>query len=350
MININSLIFILFFAVIRPIFADDFIEKIAVTPQQLSNLGDLSEASLPDILEKAFLDKDIDDPSFKSAQCIKARALPVTGSYNTIQLFVIDSTCGKTKRSYIIKEARLAVDEARSLRSVALFPGISELLTPKKPPQNLLALALPLFYLSYDDQYKNDRTITLMPMAPGRAFCDVVKDYRDDQSPKNALRIKHIYKTLGIQLGNFHKLGMKAGSTVLTKTVHGDLHCLNVFYNEKANLFTLIDNETIADFIKKPASYSDDILKLFLGLFSTTEPAARTDMIRGIDRKRWFSLALGSFVEGYLSVFPRSQQQQVYKDLQAIFNARSNPSWLNIDPEELKQLRSRFINPIFSKK
>lgn len=330
----------------------NFIKEIDFDKKLLRPDGTLSDTTLPQFLAKAFTEQKL-DKRFSQANCLKVKSLPIVGSFNTKQLFIITSSCDPTQGalSFIGKEARSGLEEAISLNEIGNFPTLKVLQAPKTPPAGELSLALPIAYLSYYDGDNQQRFLSIMPLARGRVLCDVVKDFRNDQSPQNAERIRKLYKNLGTQLGHFHKRNMKpgTGSPLGQTALHGDLHCLNAFYDEGMGVTTLIDNETIAYFLKNPSRPDDDLLKLFLGLNSTSEPSSRTDMITGIDLKTWYDLAFDNFVTGYANAFP-GQQKEVYKELKRMFNSDFQPVWMNIPPEKLKTLREKYINPILDKK
>jgi len=337
-----------------PVSPASFIQKIDVDKKILNYDGSLPASAVPKVLSQAFLEKKISDPAFNKDSCLKVKSIAIVGSFNTKQLFSIESSCDASKApiSYIAKEAVHGEKEALSLKEIEKTPGMKALLAPAKPPQGLLGLALPVAYLSYEDNNGMKHYLAIMPYAPGRVLCDVVKDFGDAKKPENAKRLEKAYKNLGTQLGNFHRRFMKSpkkpgiGETLL----HGDLHCLNIFYDEKTGLTTLIDNETIADYIKNPRTPDDDILKLFFGPFSKSEPESRKDLIKGIDLETWFQKAFSNFVEGYAENVPQSQKAKVYEDLKKIFNTDQKLAWQSISPETLKDLREKYINPILDKK
>lgn len=277
--------------------------------------------------------------------------MDVQGSFNTIQLFSVTSTClpGKTSM-YIIKEAKHGFNEAESLRAIAKYPGMKELLAPAMPLKGLPSIALPLAYFSYAGPTGYGlHYIAAMPAAKGKVLCQIVGEYRKNQSPQNAERIKRAYKILGTELANFHKRfsrpvqGSKIGKTI----PHGDMHCFNVFYDEIGGHFTFIDNETMAASLNNLQTPDDDILKLFLGLVSTSEPEARKEIIKGIDPKVWYNLAFKNFIEGYLDAYTSTEQKQVLQDLKKMFNSNNAFPWLRIAAAELQKLRTNNINPIF---
>lgn len=327
------------------------IEKIEFDTSLLEQDGSFNEQSLPKFLAKAYNEKKIKNDDFSKEACLKAKKMNVQGSFNTLQLFLITSTCRPSQASlYIIKEARNGLQEANNLKAVENFSGMQELLAPKSPPKGLPNIALPLAYFSYSGTGGYGlHYIAAMPAAKGKVLCEIVASFRDNQSPQNAEKIKRAYKILGNELANFHKRFSKPSQdSAIGKTItHGDFHCFNVFYDEIGGHFTFIDNETMAASLTKLKSPDDDILKPFLGLFSSSEAEERKNIIQGIDLKLWHNLAFKHFIEGYLDAYNKTEQKQVLQDLKAMFNSNSSFAWLEITQEKLQELRTNYINPVF---
>lgn len=311
-----------------------------------------TEQSLPKFLAQAYSEKKLTHPDFSKESCLRAKKLNVQGSFNTLQLFLVTATCQPSQASmYIVKEARNGLQEATSLKAIEKYPGMKELLAPAIPPKGLPSIALPLAYFSYPGvSGYGSHYIAAMPAAKGKVLCELVNDFRHNQSPQNAERIKRAYKILGTEMGNFHKRFMKPvkGKKIGKTIPHGDFHCFNVFYDELNGHFTFIDNETMAAFLKNPTSPDDDILKLFLGLFSESEPSERKDIIKDVDLKTWHNLAFKNFIEGYIGVYKKSDQKQVLQDLKDMFNSSNKFPWLHINNAELNDIRKLYINPIFA--
>jgi len=330
--------------------------KITFDKSLLAPDGTFTEQSLPKFLAKAYSEKKLTNEDFSKETCLKAKKMDAKGSFNTLQLFLVTATCRPAQASmYIIKEAKNSLDEMTSLQAIEKYPGMKELLAPGMPPQGFPSIALPLAYFSYEGPNGYGlHYIAAMPAAKGKVLCEIVAAFRDNQSPQNAEKIKRAYKILGNELANFHKRFMKpvSGAKIGKTIAHGDFHCFNVFYDEIGGHFTFIDNETMAASLRTPLSPADDILKLFFGLFSSSEPGERKDIIKGVDLKIWHNLAFKNFIEGYLDAYVPAEQKQVLQDLKKMFNSdvvyqQYATSWLNIDNLRLKEMRTRYINPVF---
>lgn len=325
----------------------DGINLIDIDKTMVDNMGILSESSLSQLLAKA--QAHLPAKSFLNSSCISAKKIGAEGSFNTVQLFKVTSTCNPGKTSqYIVKEARDGEREALSLQLIEKYPKMKELMAPQAPPANLPSIALPVGYLAYNDTNRN-HILSVMPLAQGKVLCETITDFSKNQSDINKANLKKAYKVLGTEMSNFYaRFREKVPGSALGKSIpHGDFHCFNIFYDANAGHVTLIDNETMADALSNKSIPADDILKLFLGLFSTSEPAERKDVIKGIDLKLWHELALGSYIEGFLSAYAAAEQKQALQDLKKIFNSDLRPSWMNIDAGRLKELREKYINPVF---
>jgi len=327
------------------------IPQINFSSSLLAADGSFTEQSLPKFLAQAYNEKKLTHPDFSKEACLKAKKMDVQGSFNTLQLFLVTATCQPTTASmYIIKEAKSGLEEAMKLKTIEKYPGMKELLAPKTPPKGLPSIALPIAYFSYPSTSGYGlHYIATMPAAKGKVLCQLVNDFRLNQSPQNAEKIKRAYKILGVEMGNYHKRFMQpiAGAKIGKTIPHGDFHCFNVFYDEIGGHFTFIDNETMAASLNNLQTPDDDILKLFLGLFSASEPEARKEIIKGIDLKTWHTLSLKNFIEGYMQAYNAPDQKQVLLDLKKMFNTNDQFPWLRIDPKELQKLRTNYINPIF---
>ncbi len=340
----------------KPIKGDPYgaavVPEIAFDKSLLEPDGTFTEKSLPKFLAKAYSEKKLLNEDFSKETCLKAKKRTIKdleGSFNTIQLFEVTATCRPGPASmYIIKEARNGLDETLSLKEIEKYPGMKELIAPAVPPKGFPSIALPFAYFSYPAGY-GLHYIAAMPTAKGKVLCEIVTAFRDSQTPQNAERVKRAYKILGTELANFHKRFMKPvpGAKIGKTIPHGDFHCFNVFYDEIGGHFTFIDNETMRAFLNNLAIPSDDILKPFLAPFSTSESAARKDVIKGIDLKKWFDLAFKSFIEGYLDAYAIADRKQVLQDLKKMFNSNEQYPWLQIDAAKLQELRTKYINPVF---
>ncbi|HLC07588.1 MAG TPA: hypothetical protein VJJ26_05410 [Candidatus Babeliales bacterium] len=326
------------------------IKKMNVDASFFNESGILTETSLPKFLAQAFSEKKLTNMDFSKEACLKAKNLGTQGGYNTLQLFLVTSTCQPTAASmYIVKEARHGLDEAIKLATVAEFPKMKDIVAPKIVP-GLPTISLPVGYFSYP---KNNAIhyIAAMPAAKGKDLATLINKFREDQSEKNKELLNRAFLILGKETANFHKRFMQAekGKKLGKTTVHGDFHVFNLFFDEIGGHFTFIDNETIANSLKDRVSPSVDLVKLFFMPFSTNQDYQQfRDLIQGVDLQTWYSIALKNFVTGYKDAYPANEQKQVLQELQKIFNDPFQIAWVDFYDEQLKEMRAKYINPIFT--
>lgn len=72
------------------------------------------------------------------------------------------------------------------------------------------------------------------------------------------------------------------------------------------------------------------------------------DLIADIDLKAWHDIAVKNFIIGYKNAYKPAEQQQVISELKKIFNDPFEIKWVDFNPDQLKELREKYINPIFN--
>lgn len=326
------------------------IEKVEFNKNLLTPEGKFTETSLPRFLAKAYREKKLLDDTFSKEACLKAKDIGSQGGMQTSQLFLVTSICHPTQASmYIIKEATSGITELESLREIEQFPGIKALITPKKV-EGLPSIALPFAYFSYANGGMH--YIAAMPAAKGKPLSSIIVEFRDNQSPQNQEKLARAFKILGREISAFHKQFMKKNdtNTILGKTVvHGDFHFFNIFYDEIGGHFTLIDNESMIRSMNNGVSPSVDIMTLFMMPFTTDSGFTHfKDLIKGINIKTWCDIVVKNFVTGYLEPYKPTERKQVLQELKKIFNEDDfSIRWFGFDDQELKNLREKYINPVF---
>lgn len=287
----------------------------------LQENGKFTEKLLPKFLAQAFNENKLTDKSFSKESCLKAKSLGDQYGDDTLQLFLVTSTCNTGPASmYIIKESRNGVEEATNLHKITNVPGIKDIMAPKIQP-GLPTLALPLAYISYPD--KNiTHYIAVMPSAKGKTLGDIIFAFNSEPSDYNKERVRRAFNILGNTIANFHKkFSVTTKGRVLGDTIaHGDFHPFNLFFDEIGGHFTFIDNETMEKAITKRISPNTDIGKLFFMPQSPDGPYQLFRIFGSIDLQTWIAIAVQSFVTGYASAYKNTQQNQVYKELQSMFN------------------------------
>lgn len=311
--------------------------------------GSFTESSLPQFLAQAFDQKKLNNPDFSKAACLKAKNLGTQGGYNTLQLFLVTSTCRPSQASmYIIKEARDGLDEATKLKEIENLPRMKEIIAPQVI-KDLPTIALPIAYFSYPDKSAL-HYIAAMPAAKGKPLSDLIIMFRDNQTPQNTETLNRAFHILGKETSNFHKRFMnQVSDKIIGNTMaHGDFHFFNLFFDEIGGHFTWIDNETMAKSMLNKVSPSVDFVKLFFMPFSLNRDYKQFwDLIKGIDLQVWFDVALKNFVIGYADAYKQGQRKQVLEELKQLFNAPFTIAWVDFNDNQLDEIRTKYINPIF---
>lgn len=322
----------------------DIAPKIMFDKSLLTSEGNLTEESLPKFLAEAYREKKLKDDAFSKEACLKAKNIATEGGLQTLQLFLVTSTCHPKEASmYIIKEPSSGKIEAINLKEIEKFPGMKELIAPNVV-KGLPSIALPFANFSY----ANGKThyIAAMPAAKGKILANFITEFRVNQSPQNRERMSRAYRILGREISAFHKRFMKPveGRILGNTVVHGDFHIFNIFYDEISGHFTLIDNESMAYSLHDLANPSVDLKQLFFVPFTLNFPKFR-DVIKGIDVKTWCSIALKDFLLGYLEPYKPTEHKQLLEEIKPMFDSFSD--WAQFDPQELKILKEQGIKPVF---
>jgi serine/threonine protein kinase len=304
-----------------------FIDNVSLIPTD--------ENSVVQFIAEAFKDKKSEFPEFNSASCLKAKNIRGLGGYNTLQLFRLVSTCLGQEQRFIVKEPRSGLKESTLLHEIADDQNLAQIVWPKEKP-GFPTLALPIAYLSFVDENGQKRYILVMPEAPGKMLNEIVYDYKENLITDES--IKKTYYRIGYELANFHSLLTDGSDMILNKSVvHGDLKSLNIFYDEKTDHSTLIDNESVESYIKTPGSRLIDISRILFGHLQPDDPKVMY-MLDGLDRKKWYELSVKSFLEGYVDALPHDKKKSLL-ELQKLMNTKTEPGYY-------RQVLD-YINPIF---
>lgn len=316
-----------------------FIKQVEADPSLYPN-GLMTEATLPKFFELAFKDNLAQYPQFASANCMSAQNIKQEGGYNTIQLFALTSTCTGSRQIYIIKEPANGLHESSQLFTLSNYPGLKELID-NKPDSGLPTVTLPVAYLSYAGPAKQ-HYLLVMYRALGSSFCNVITDFKTKDIKPD---IPRIYRRLGLEIANFQKRFTKDKDVLIGKTLrHGDLKCLNIFYDQETNHFSLIDNESMRMSIDNPVLPQEDNFRLLFGnLIASEDYYMKNILLQGIDLAKWYDLTIKNFVDGYLETFPEEKRGQAFIELANMLNPASTPDFATTEFMNIKHL----INPIF---
>ncbi|HLC06874.1 MAG TPA: hypothetical protein VJJ26_01675 [Candidatus Babeliales bacterium] len=342
--------------------SDDFLDKLYGTTTVVHKMkfdfkllgpkGTLTDSLLSSILAQAYAEEKLKDKAFSKKECLNVKTLGAGSGYNTVQLFLVTSTCVTPSKNYlyIVKESKKGLEESTNLKKIEVYPGMESIIAPKVQ-KGFPTISLPFFYFSYHPHKQNIHYIATMPAADGMVLCELITEFSKKQTPQNAARLKKAYRILGQELSNFHKRFMKpAPGRKLGNTVaHGDLHCHNIFYDEKMGHFTFIDNETmVRSFgnLKKPVI---DFVRLFFPHFSTDKTRYEfKELIADIKPGTFLNITLKPFLDGYLSTYSNDEKKQLLKDLKEIFTDKIEAHPLHFNQKSMQALKDEHIIRIFN--
>lgn len=344
-------------AALKSEFGENFLDTLAQNNLIIKQMktdktffsSDGSLTKLAQMLNQAFKEKKIINKAFNDEKCLKVKNLGKGGGYNTLQLFLVSSTCSGKEENYIVKEPRDGVLEAKQLSLVAESPTLKDLAVPSMVA-GLPSLALPISYLSYTKD-KKPHYLVIMPAALGTDLAALTLKFKKNQSKENRDLLASAFLKLGEEVGQWHKRNMKTtGGNKIGKTVvHGDFHPFNIFYDANKNHVTFIDNESIASSLKEPGNVSTDLIKLFFMPFSINDDYAQfRDLIEGIDLKTWFDISLKNFITGYKKAYAKSEQTKLLQELKDIFIKPFSITWVDFNEDQLDNLRKEHFVPLFN--
>jgi hypothetical protein len=323
---------------------DVIIQPMNIGSSLLDLSGKFTEKNLANFLALAYKEKKLPYEEFKNAACLRIKNIAQQGGYNTLQLFLVTSTCTTGPASlYIIKESKDGIKEAKSLKEIGRIHAFKEIVAPKVKT-GLPSLSLPIAYFSYPD--KTTHYISTMPSAKGKVLSYWALEYQKNKSAQNKERLNRAFFILGKETSNFHKLFMRPErGKILGKTIaHGDFHLHNLFFDEISGHFTFIDNETIALYIKNRISPAIDICKPFFLPFNNQYYEFRY-MMEGVDLRDWYNITLKNFLLGYINPYPTKDHPQILREMKEMFEVFDVPDWIHFD--DVDEVRAKIINPIF---
>lgn len=319
---------------------------LPITNDDFSPNGNFVEKKLAHRLSQAMKEKD---KAFGHESCLRVRNLDKGGGYNTLQLFLVSSTCLGKEQNYIVKEPGGGISEINKLNAVSASPPLKNLALPNFVA-GLPALALPIAHAKYTKDGEVHYLI-IMPQAPGDSLASLITKYRENPSESTKAILSKAFMTLGEEVSNFYKSNaVQEPGKLLGKTIiHGDFHPFNIFYDAQKNHFTFIDNETLANSLERPSGIITDMTKLFFMPFSINIDYKQFwDLIEGINLKTWFDISLKNFLIGYLKTYPEIERQKVLQKLRTMF-LTSFPTikWVDFNEDELSTMRQKYFMPIF---
>lgn len=335
---------------------DDFINKVynetvavskmVFSPSLLNPDGTLTTDGLATVLVQAYNEGKLKNKSFSDKKCLTVKSISTGTSYQTLQIFKVTSTCDPSIEAlYFVKESKDSISETMNLKEIEEFGDMKSIMTPNIK-KDFPSLALPLFYFSYHPHNQKIHYVATMPAAHGMVLCELLTQFRDNQSPENTARMERAYTILGKELSNMHKQYVKTNNGRML--VHGDLHCHNIFYDEKLGHFTFIDNETLVHAIEGSRSVVDDFIRVIFTPYSNSESLYNFDqLIRGINPGTYFNVTLKPLLKGYISVYstPAEQKDMLLK-LKGKLTSYLQDGFFTFDEKYLQKLSKDYIAPI----
>jgi hypothetical protein len=326
------------------------VNKMNFDPALLGPNGTLTENLLSTILVQAYNEGKLTDKDFSKKECLNVKKIGSVSGYNTLQFFFVNSTCmSPNKVSYVVKESKKGLEESTNLQKIEEYPGMKDILAPKIV-KRFPTIALPFFYFSYHPHHQNIHYIATMPAADGIVLYDLLTEFRDNQTTANTERVKKTYWVLGEELSNFHKKFMKPvpGKKLGVTVAHGDFHPHNIFYDEKREHCTFIDNETMVRSFEKLKTPKVDFRRLILTPFTTNDTVLKfKELLKGVKPSTYLNITLRPFIKGYISAYRPDERKQLLHDLREIFTTTTTLKPWKLDPQYSSRYVKDYINPIF---
>lgn len=233
--------------------------------------------------------------------------------YWTEQLFWVKCENGE---EYIIKEISQKVGpkhEISKLMSAASNQKLENYVYPISTDG--LQFIFPTSYLCFS--YKGQqRFLSILPKAKGKSIIQIMRRFKkiDFKTKKKQDKIVKSICIAHFDLGRaMAKLYNNLGTLDRTN-LHGDLQGGNVFHDAESRLISLIDNDRVNQYLQSPRDISWD-----LGILFAISPyivnQAFAGFLQAIDLDRWYTIAITSFIFGFLSKYEESERKGVFMKL-----------------------------------
>lgn len=286
------------------------IKKMDTNGIAFDNKGNLTEAGVKTLVEKAYAEGKLPYEDFKEVSCLKVKDIfAQEKGFASSQLFAINSTCSTQSRAYILKEMASKYSETRHLAEFFGLKQLDDLILPNHTA-GYPSLAIPIAFLQYGDHY-----LSLMPQAPGQSLEKFIIAYFLNRNEANKKDLEQAYYDLGYAMAHFHQRFMKKeNNNVLGPTVvHGDLHQKNIFYDKATHQVTLIDNETMPAIFKAPRPVIGEVAApIRSGMSDLLLPK---EIVDKFDSSSWIKLITVPYLKGYISGYPKKDWQALFGQL-----------------------------------
>lgn len=312
------------------------IERLAY-PVEISKNGVLSNEDVRNIIQSLHKEKYLDLPAnlFEEDKImVKPLGASAKGHFSG-QLFSIsyndnsltdETMSSSTKPLYVLKETKKGVKEIKHLYQISVSPLINEKISTTEKMADKEVLSESMAQIAFDDVHFKIKTMgetryfSLLQTAPGKSlhhhFVEFgeVADSSDCDNPQFQValkKIKHIFYRVGESISLLHQkyavIEVKRPFAKARTYLHGDLHSANIFFDEKTDLVTLIDNETFALSLKRPSSGVNDIVEFYImhTIHTLAHQVSRQLTINqefGIHDQLWHELWRSLFA-GYFAAF-----------------------------------------------
>lgn len=275
--------------------------------------GNLTQDSIKVLLAQAYESGALYDSFFQDTQSLNIRNIKAQeqGRY-TEQLFFIEASDSDHAQSRFILKGLPGDSEIESLMLSAKHELLAPLTYPSQQ-EGYPQFIFPIAYFSYKDQYGKTHHLSLMPVASGYKVVSLRNTFigksTDAERAQMRRLVSETYFQIGAQMARFYRrFAMSKQYLVPMGTRHGDFHPGNIFYDPVTKKVTLIDNDQVSKTLGRAECVWRDFLPLITKL-KRNEPM--DDHMYSI----WFAASAPSFIIGFLSAYPASDQVKVLKEL-----------------------------------
>lgn len=299
--------------------------------EQGSEAGQLSNESAVYFLQvaaqKGFIRGEYSELIKKGNACLETEKS--VGGAQTLQLFRIklkkECNADIEKTIFILKEMKKPKEEVSNLDKIR-NSKMSKYLVENNPSTIAIALAHQnLVYVLGNKAH----FMSLLPTAPGKSFEDHLQAYlklsktgTQEAIQNERGRLQAAFCDGARALGKFNEENMVPKGAIFGKTVaHRDLHIANIFVlpaqGSSPARVTLIDNESMADFINKPQPVSIDLVRIFA--HSTSRFFGKSGLYDDFPKDEWKNIFVEPFIRCYADSYPKARANEVKRELKRVF-------------------------------
>lgn len=214
-------------------------------------------------------------------------------------------------------------------------------------------------YHTYRDVRGKDWYLAILHAAKGEALWTIYLDYlssldKEDEATSKLLNASHIYQTFGRLLADFHLKFMKDPKCPFTppyvgqelqkcKTIiQGDLNPKNVFSHDEH--ITFIDNASMAESLTVPQLVTADVAYPYV-MLALWDRSLHLSPHQKAYKTRYFNTIFSAFLDGYLEVYKKHNQNMISPFAQYLF-AQTHNILINLMRDSDLTPTSFYLNPI----